>query len=159
MGMLPMVTATPDHNSFPGISFRMFSEFVDEYFSSGISLSTVLLILFTLMENPDLLNLHARQQNPIYPGENNVTVSGWIKALAHGVYKRLDKTAAHKLFQKSEGRDQMTEDGALIAISIKLDALAKVLDLYPYDRKGKTEVCFSGCHQACSYDLSRHYGM
>jgi hypothetical protein len=136
MGMLPVAMASSDHNPFPRISFRMFSEFVDDHFSSGISLSTVLVILFSLTENPDLLNLHARQGNPVYPGENNVIVSGWIKALARGLFQKLGDTS-NALFQKTEGRGQMTEDTALNAASVKLDALAKILDLYPYDKRAK----------------------
>ena len=136
MGMLPVVMASSDHNPFPGISFRMFSEFVEDHFSSSISLSTVLVILFSLTENPDLLNLHARQGNPVYPGENSVIVSGWIKALARGLFQNLGDTS-NTLFQKTKGRGQMTEDAALNAVSVKLDALAKVLDLYPYDETAK----------------------
>src|SRR3981189_1545787 len=136
MGMLPVVMASSDHNPFPGISFRMFSEFVDNHFSSSISLSTVLVILFSLTENPDLLKLHARQRNPIYPGEDNVIVSGWIKALACGLFQNLGNTS-NTLFQKTEGRGQMTEDAALNAVSVKLDALAKVLDLYPNNKTAK----------------------
>jgi hypothetical protein len=136
MAMLPVVTASPDHNPFPGISFQMFSEFVDDHFSSGISLTTVLVILFSLTENPDLLNLHARQRNPVYPGENNVIVTGWMKALARGLFHNLGDTS-DTLFKKTEGRGQMTEDAVLNAASIKLDALVKVLDLYPYDDRAR----------------------
>ena len=131
-----MVAATPDCTPFPGVSFRMFSEFVDDNFSSGVSLSSVLVVLFSLTENPDLLNLHARQRNPGYPGENNIIVSGWMKALARGLFQNLGN-ASNTLFQKTEGRDQMTEDGALNAVGVKLDALAKILDRYPYDTDGK----------------------
>jgi hypothetical protein len=136
MSMLPVVTAISDRDPFPGISFRTFSEFVDNHFSSGISLSTVLVVFFTLTENTDLLNLHARQQHPAHPGENNVIVSGWMKALARMLCEKLDSTA-DKLFQKLEGRERMSDDEVLNAVSIKLDAFTKVLDLYPYDTNGK----------------------
>src|ERR1700677_2880149 len=125
--MLPVTSATPDHASFPGISFRMLSEFVDDHFSSGISLSTVLVVLFSLTENPDLLNLHARQQNPRFVGEKNMVISGWMKALAHALNEKLG-SSAHKLFQQSEKQDNMSYDEILNSTCIKLDALAKVLD-------------------------------
>src|SRR5215471_4564564 len=54
-------SASSDCSPFPDIPFRVFNTFIQENFSSGISLTTVLTILFTLTNNPDLLNLHARQ--------------------------------------------------------------------------------------------------
>ena len=81
VGFLPMVSAAPAHSPFSGTTFQEFSKFVQENFSSGISLATVLVVLFTTTSNPDLLNLHARQQNPQH-GEAVQVVSGWMKALA-----------------------------------------------------------------------------
>jgi hypothetical protein len=69
--------ASPQH-SFPNIPFSLFSNIVQSSFGTDVSLATVLTILFTLVENPDLLNLHFRQQNPKYSGENKTEVSGWI---------------------------------------------------------------------------------
>ena len=80
VGLLPMVSAAPAHTPFSGTTFQEFSKFVQENFSSGISLATVLVVLFTTTSNPDLLNLHARQQNPL-PGEATHVISGWMKAL------------------------------------------------------------------------------
>jgi hypothetical protein len=77
---LPMVSAAPAHSPFSGTTFQEFSKFVQENFSSGVSLATVLVVLFTTTSNPDLLNLHAQQQNP-QPGEAPQVVSGWMKAL------------------------------------------------------------------------------
>jgi CxC5 like cysteine cluster associated with KDZ transposases len=114
----------------------MFSEYVDEHFSSSIPLSTVLTLLFTLIENPDLLNLHARQQNPTYPGERNIIITGWMKVLSRALKQKLD-TATDKLFQKSENQSHMSEDESINAISLKLDGLSKVLQLYPYTANGQ----------------------
>ncbi|KAF8868053.1 hypothetical protein CPB84DRAFT_1970107 [Gymnopilus junonius] len=47
---------------FPNIPFSMFAQFVDNNFSSRVLLATVLTVLFSMTENPDLLNLHARQK-------------------------------------------------------------------------------------------------
>jgi len=60
LAFLPVVSAMPDMGQFPNISFKVFSQFVQENFSSRITLSQVLLVLFTITDNPDLLNLHAR---------------------------------------------------------------------------------------------------
>jgi len=67
--LLPTVSALPDASNFPDIPFKDFNQFIQEYFDSDITLSQVLVVLFTLTENTGLLSLHARQQNPKYPGE------------------------------------------------------------------------------------------
>ena len=82
---LPMVMAVPDDGQFPDVSFTLFSQCVKENFSSRITLSQVLLVLFTITDNHDLLNLHARQQNPRFNGENHSSNSGWLKCLAHAL--------------------------------------------------------------------------
>ena len=55
----------------------------------------MLVVLFTTTTNPDLLNLHARQQNPQL-GEAPQVVSGWMKALGHSV-----AMAVTDVFQKN----------------------------------------------------------
>ena len=81
IGFFPVVAATKDHDALTGITFRAFSEFVEQHFSSRISLASVLVVLFTMTSNPDLLNLHAQQQNPSTK-ERGQVISAWIKALA-----------------------------------------------------------------------------
>jgi hypothetical protein len=131
--ILPTVAARPEESSFPDIPFQAFSQFIQNNFSSKISLSTVLVLLFTMTDNPDLLNLHARQQNPKYTGEKHVAVSSWMKCLAREIDKKLYKHV--KLLRKS---DNVTETKTrLDNIGIKLDALAKLLDLNPYDDNGQ----------------------
>ena len=83
--LMPGVSAQAEETPFPNIPFKVFAQFVKENFSSKITLSQVLLVLFTITDNTDLLNLHARQQNPEYPEENpslNSGNSGWIRGLA-----------------------------------------------------------------------------
>jgi hypothetical protein len=99
-----------------------------------VSLATVLLVLFTITDNPELLSLHARQQNPEYPDENTVQVSGWMKALANAMTNRLeDKTET--LFKTREW--PLDQDGIVFSLGKKLDGLAKLLDLFPYNKKGE----------------------
>lgn len=61
--------ATP--MDFPDLSFTLFNDFISKNFGSDISLATVLTILFSLLENPDLINLHARQQIAKLPVSEN----------------------------------------------------------------------------------------
>ena len=64
--LIPRVAAQGSETPFPDIPFKLFSSFVKENFSSKITLSQVLLVLFTITDNTDLLSLHARKQNSQY---------------------------------------------------------------------------------------------
>jgi hypothetical protein len=64
LAFLPGVSAVQDQDPFPDIKFKTFSKFVKKNFSKEVSLATALMFLFTTTNNPDLFNLHARQQNP-----------------------------------------------------------------------------------------------
>jgi len=59
-----MALAVSSEMPFPDITFKDFSKLINSNFGPQVSLSTVLLVLFTMTENPALLNLHARQMNP-----------------------------------------------------------------------------------------------
>jgi hypothetical protein len=136
LGALPLASATPDHDAFPNIPFTVFSQFIHSHFSSGISLATVLTLLFTLTENPDLLNLHARQQNPQFSGENKITISGWMKTLVRALEQKLGHDIVG-LCHDSENRSNMSGDVVTTMIGTKLDAFSKLLNLYPYNKKGQ----------------------
>ncbi|KIM74585.1 hypothetical protein PILCRDRAFT_79958, partial [Piloderma croceum F 1598] len=110
------------------------SEFVEKNFSSRISLTTVLVVLFTMTNNSDLLNLHVRQQHPL-PNEQIRMISGWLKALARALNEKLGQDT-ERLFQKTEKLSNLNDDQKSTAIAIKLDALYKLLDLSPYDHEG-----------------------
>ncbi|KAH6904543.1 hypothetical protein BKA70DRAFT_1226791 [Coprinopsis sp. MPI-PUGE-AT-0042] len=75
---LPLVTAQPT-SPFPDITFRAFYKFIRQNYDSKISLSSVLLILFTILENPQLLNLHFRCSAWQMPGETSSHL--WIDRL------------------------------------------------------------------------------
>ena len=74
--LVPGVFAQNEETPFPNIPFKVFTQFVKENFSSNILLSQVLLVLFTITDNTDLLSLHARQKNPEYPEEMRSSDSG-----------------------------------------------------------------------------------
>lgn len=81
--LCPGVNAAPSEQPFPDISFKVFNTFIEQNFSSKISLATVLMLLFTVNENTDLLNLLQCQRNPQLKGiERQVDLSAWIKSLA-----------------------------------------------------------------------------
>jgi len=137
---LPKVSAASGHNPFSDITFQVFFQFIEQNFSSKVSLATVLVVLFTTTGNPDLFNLHAGQQNPVQ-GECGQTVYGWIKALAHALEKKLGNDV-DRLFKQSEHKGSMQSNEMNSAISIKLDTLSKVLKFYPYDANGKCQKAF-----------------
>ena len=59
LAFVPLVSAAPKTQPFPNLPFKVFSGFVEQTFGPDISLATVLLLLFTMTENPELLSLHA----------------------------------------------------------------------------------------------------
>ena len=134
LAVLPTASAIPNEAAFPNISFRTFNVFVQENFGTDISLATVLMVLFTLTNNPTLLSLHARQQNPAVPGENKVEITAWIKALARALQEKL----ADQIYTLQKDDDTVTTNNALInSVGGKLDQFAKHLNLYPYNSRGK----------------------
>jgi len=134
-GFLPVVSANPTYDAFPNVTFKVFSNFVEEEFGSHISLATVLTLLFSLTNNPDLLNLHARQQHPKAQGEIQQGNSGWIEALAHALQNRLG-SSTDSLFHNEESKSHLSDEQVTSAIGVKLDGLSKILDLHPYSRRG-----------------------
>jgi hypothetical protein len=146
--MLPGAYASQPENPFPDIPFKVFSQFITQNFSSKISLSTAMVILFSLTENPDLLNLHARQQYVKCQGENPTQASGWIKGLARALKRQVDENQKRPLKMKNVEKG-LNEEQEITALSVKLDSLAKVLKLHPYDSNGH----FLGQLQPISHKL------
>ncbi|TFK31937.1 hypothetical protein BDQ12DRAFT_701384 [Crucibulum laeve] len=119
------------------ISFKVFSDCIKLNFSSQISLATVLLILFTMTENNELLSLYARQANPLYDGENDSSLSGWMRCLSRALIEKLNKhNSSMKLFHKREMAHTFKEEKKIVTVGNKLNSLAKVLKLYPCDKNG-----------------------
>jgi hypothetical protein len=131
LALIPVTYAMPTgENPFSDITFKNFNQFIGQHFSSKISLSTVLVILFSLTENLDLLNLHARQQHVQCEGENQIVLSGWMKGLAC-VKKSIDQNQRKPLKMKNVA-EEMDEEEEITAFSLKLNALTRLLDLHPY---------------------------
>jgi hypothetical protein len=135
---LPMTAAMSSERPFPDISFQTFNKFITNNFNSQISLATVLLVLFTMTENPSLLNLHARQKNPQCTGELKQLSSGWIKALARSLRDRLQEKTS-KLFTDTELPVTFSSDDLITPLTVKLDKFMDVLELNPFSKSGKSK--------------------
>lgn len=138
MFLLPMATAAPTSPmaKFPDIKFSLFNVFIQKTFGQDISLSAVLVLLFTLIENPELLSLHSRQQNPVFLNENQITMTGWIKSLSRAILHRF-KNDASILFNEKDLPKQQSQQ--ILELSHKLDRFIKFLGLSSYDKKKKTK--------------------
>ena len=132
---LSMVSAKSDFDDFPDVTFKVFSNFVQHHFTSDVSLATVLIVLFSLTSNPDLLGLHARQQHPKVEGEIKQPLSGWIKVLSQALQNRLgEKVVDTLVLAKEYGSESLTD-----ILAVKLDGLSKILNLDPYGQLGILE--------------------
>ena len=145
--MLPTVNAHQTQPPFPDIPFSVFCDFVASNFSSKTSLSTVLVVLFTMTNNTTLLSLHARQQISNYSGEQRTHTTVWITGLIRALTDQLGNKK-DQLFKKSEDKGGMTEDQMFVALGNKLDNFAKMLQLHPIDKDGK----FKGKMKPISHD-------
>jgi hypothetical protein len=137
LGFLPKAMAMATSGAeqpFPDIAFSTFSNFIHQHFSSNISLTTVLLLLFSLTENPDLLNLHACQQHPKSSKERKSTASAWIKTLSWLIKDTCDERQS-RILKKADLAG--TEEDAISTLAAKLDLLSKTLDLFPYNERGQ----------------------
>jgi hypothetical protein len=127
------VSGNSGEDAFPDISFHLFSNFIQHHFNDQISLATVLTVLFSITANSDLLNLHMRQQNPRLMGEVGQSNTGWIKALARALEKKLgNKTDT--LFPSSE-YERLSNEQIVNSISMKLDTLVKLLGMHQRGQK------------------------
>ncbi len=135
MTILP-VAAAKGEKPFPNVKFKVFSKFVEDNFSSTITLSTVLMILFTVTENVDLLNLHFRQRSGEGSGENSTAATGWIRCLGHALNVRLQETGSHML-KRSDLQSDASEEKFSIAIGLKVDSMARMLGLCPLNKDEK----------------------
>src|SRR6266498_2124532 len=102
--MVSFTHGASPQDPFLNILFSTFSDTIQSNFGPNFSLATVLAILFTLIENPDLLNLHFRQKNPQYSGENRSQHSGWIIALGNALAAQLGNKRTDTLFSGKIGR-------------------------------------------------------
>ena len=137
MFFCPGVYAVGTEGAFPNITFTVFNAFIADNFGPKISLSTVLMLLFTLNENTDLLNMHSRSRNKHFDYEQLRSSSTWMNVLSHTIQKNLPKKKMKSLFKTDEIPADLLGDVATELTSTKLDAFANLLGLNPYDSDGK----------------------
>jgi hypothetical protein len=133
----PGVHAVTTEGAFPDIPFKVFSAFITNTFGPKVSLSTVLMLLFTLNANTDLLNLHARSKNKRFQYEQVRSSSTWMNALSGSIQKNTTKKKLKSLFKPDEMPEDLLGEEATELTSIKLNAFANLLGLNPYGSDGK----------------------
>ena len=135
------VSASPSTMPFPDIPFAEFSTFIQDNFSDDISLPTVLVLLFTLVENPDFLNLHGRQQRCKLQGEWSQPLTSWIKILSRLFLAVRLRDVRHQLFQLQDGIILQDSEhhsvNSVNSLSRKLDQMITLLHLNTFKRNGK----------------------
>ena len=137
LAFLPRVSATqPPSMPFPDIRFSAFAEFIQDNFSTRITLATVLTLLFSLTDNTDLLNLHFRQQHPRYDGERRQEVTGWMKAFIWTLQINLGNRK-QSLFQQSDNPAHLSAEAETKLLGQKMNGMAKCLGLDPYNERGQ----------------------
>ncbi len=139
----PTVCASSESGAFPNVTFNVFSDFISKNFHKDIPLSTVFLIFFSLIENSDLLNLHARQKIKVLSDERNTKATGWMKCLSRTLYKQMsdqDKGVEEMLFTSSELLQFTDEEKRITPLTVKLDELAIALNLIPHKIAPKTKL-------------------
>jgi hypothetical protein len=124
------VFAHSQTTTYPEISFQEFSAFILENFNASVSLSTVLMLLSSLTNNSQLLNLHFHQSAP-GKGKYQLKTSAWIKILAHGILEHLGSIAETELFHTSDNQSK-----AETVLEKKLSDCAKKLGLCSYSENG-----------------------
>ena len=162
LAFLPCVSASPDTIPFPNISFDLFSQFIKNNFNSTISLVSVLYMVFSLTENPELLALHARQQKGRFEGENNIAVTAWMKCLSQTILEKLENGGSILLKESNSSSVNIQ----ITALGMQLDAMAKLLQLHPSNKHGKVKhklkpmsyKAIEGIHIICpnSFECTTH---
>ena len=130
LSAIPLVQAAPSESSFPDVKFEISAKTIKTIFHSDISLATILVLVFTMIENSDFINLNAHRQSSIHANEGLAKVSPWLTTLARILKVELGSDRFNTLFTPTEQTSQLNELSELKLISKKLDHLIKALNLY-----------------------------
>jgi hypothetical protein len=146
------VAAAPPLQSFPDLSFHNFAEFIQLHFASNISLSMVPVLLFSLTENPELLNLYGQQQHCKVDNEHCSPLSGWIKMFSRILLADRLRQTRHELFKPEDATHLSAAENytthAVTRLSIKLNKMITLLGLSSHKLNGKLR----HRHRAISYE-------
>lgn len=138
---LPSTYAASTSMPFPDIPFGEFAKFIQLNFRDDISLATVLVLLFSLTENPQFLNLHGRRQHSKWNNEPGKPNTGWINAFSQLLLEIRLKEICAELFLPHDGIIHLNPDvpycdKSVIALSAKLNAMITLLKLNPFKHTG-----------------------
>ncbi|KAF6748077.1 hypothetical protein DFP72DRAFT_820876 [Ephemerocybe angulata] len=137
----PASAAAPPTLLFPDVTFKVFSDCIKENFASDVSLSTVLVLLYSLTENPEFLNLHGRQQQAKVAGERARAVTTWMAMFSRLLLGVRLRSARETLFKPTDGVILHSQEDYTVtsvnALSLKLNSLVSVLKLNMYKPSGK----------------------
>ncbi|KAF9492969.1 hypothetical protein BDN71DRAFT_1591342 [Pleurotus eryngii] len=86
LGLLPCAAAAPLEDSFPDIRFADFAKVFKLTFGENITLAAVLMLLFSITSNTDILNLHGQQKAV---DSNNQVVTSWMAAFVRAIKDKL----------------------------------------------------------------------
>lgn len=136
----PLVLATSPTMPFPDIPFSDFSDFITSQFSPDISLATVLVLVFSLVENPEFLNLHGRQQTSGIPGESIHTNTSWINIFSKLLLDVRLRHARDELYTSQDGiyldNDTPHTTNSISLLSRKLNTMIALLKLNAFNTTG-----------------------
>jgi energy-coupling factor transporter transmembrane protein EcfT len=141
---LPYVMASTHSTPFPNIGFKEFSDLILGNFGPTISLPTVLVLLFSVTNNTELLSLHFKQAK-----KNEAT--SWIRCLARAIKQQLGPDSTNTLFSSSElslFETTITRDPDIASLAGKLGHFSETLKVYPYNQKQK----FTGTLKPISHE-------
>lgn len=124
-----MVSAFPLDNNFPDITFLDFSNFITSNFDNTISLQAVLITLFSVLENPDVMALHARQQFKFHKGEQARMFTQWMSTFSRLLAARLGQDSEDLLGAFHPGEHSYS---GVEHLSLRIQDLARLLGRYPY---------------------------
>lgn len=139
LAFIPSVSASPTA-PFPDIPFASFASFIANNFDSEISLATVLVLLFSLTDNPELLNLHGRQQHSKVDGDSPHVLTTWMKMFSCLLLSKRLRATRKDLFLPGDHAslldNQPYTTTAVNSLSGKLDRMISLLGLKAFNPNG-----------------------
>ncbi|KDQ33665.1 hypothetical protein PLEOSDRAFT_1033156, partial [Pleurotus ostreatus PC15] len=127
LGLLPCAAAAPLEDPFPDIRFADFAKVIKLTFGENISLATVLMLLFSITTNTDILNLHGQQRAV---SSNNQVVTSWMAAFVCAIKDKLQVDVSDVPGNSDD--DDAARPPYLVK---KIDSLCHSLDLYTHNDK------------------------
>jgi len=117
---------------FPHITFAAFSKLILETFNADTKLDTVLIILFSILENPEIFNHHGRTKYHKHKSEYTISHNSWISGFSEILLGRLPG-GVKDVFGNDASFDRIGTSAMIIAV----DKVATTLGYQSYTSDGK----------------------